>query len=382
MRANRLQLVQRLNLRGAQQYAALRKGNGRMFYTMNTTLEQRRTMLRDDRCVDWLASEWAEIPHLASDALYTLGCAAAFGNARAKAYLTDIARSSHRTHLPAQYVLNDFRRLQHYVTLGYSFAFVDAAGTYSQQLLAQVQNMIAQGVPQEEYVAHSWALGNGPLAVLSQCTAYFDDTKVSDLESVIIDSHFHDAFVGNKRVLTSTLPRMMELAPDEFSMCLLRGANATWRRHIQSALGYARIEALAHGVMVSTSQVHGFLNVGPQCDLATVDLVLTELINNAVKYRDPSKDKQRIQIAIPTDGSVMIVEDNGIGIVDTERVWDTGYREERNNADGTGLGLASARRRLERIGWSIGVESQPGQWTRFTLTPKDGDVSGGYPSAE
>jgi signal transduction histidine kinase len=60
------------------------------------------------------------------------------------------------------------------------------------------------------------------------------------------------------------------------------------------------------------------------------------------------------------------VQDNGIGIPPQARPRLFGIFEKFNNDyEGTGIGLAIVRKVTERMGGSVGVESEPGKGCRF-----------------
>ena len=63
----------------------------------------------------------------------------------------------------------------------------------------------------------------------------------------------------------------------------------------------------------------------------------------------------------------VVVEDNGVGIErkDINRVFEPYFTTK--GSEGTGLGLYMVKSTVEEIGGKISVESQPGQWTRFTI---------------
>jgi signal transduction histidine kinase len=94
---------------------------------------------------------------------------------------------------------------------------------------------------------------------------------------------------------------------------------------------------------------------------------------NAVKYRHPDRPGR---IAVGWDpvapGTVEVwVADNGIGIEPEffDRIFlifqRLGRREE---ADGTGIGLAVCKKIAEHHGGRIRVESTPGEGSRFIVT--------------
>jgi signal transduction histidine kinase len=62
------------------------------------------------------------------------------------------------------------------------------------------------------------------------------------------------------------------------------------------------------------------------------------------------------------------VRDNGIGIrqEDQAKLFEPFKRlNSKTDFPGTGLGLAIVRRAVERMGGSVGVESEPGKGSRF-----------------
>jgi signal transduction histidine kinase len=66
-------------------------------------------------------------------------------------------------------------------------------------------------------------------------------------------------------------------------------------------------------------------------------------------------------------------EDNGIGItrVDKERIFSLfGRLNSVDEFKGTGIGLAIVRKATERMGGKFGVESEPGQGSRFWIQLK------------
>lgn len=111
-------------------------------------------------------------------------------------------------------------------------------------------------------------------------------------------------------------------------------------------------------------------------DESLVTDLLQNLISNSLKYRNGDPPKIRIS-SFSEDGHWIIsVQDNGIGI-------DMQYADQiflifqrlhqRNEFEGTGIGLAICKRIVERHGGRIWVESEPGNGaTFFFALPKAG----------
>lgn len=116
----------------------------------------------------------------------------------------------------------------------------------------------------------------------------------------------------------------------------------------------------------------------PPCvgDRDQLDQVFSNLIDNALKYRDPQRE---LHITITGDraqDSVFYrVEDTGIGIPEEqlEKIFDIFHRVNKNNTkiQGEGLGLTSVRSILDRHDGHIAVESQSGHGSVFTVSLPD-----------
>lgn len=103
----------------------------------------------------------------------------------------------------------------------------------------------------------------------------------------------------------------------------------------------------------------------------TLMQILTNLLSNALKFVRPGV-KPAVSIrAEPQENSHRIwVEDNGIGIAPEhhERIFRVFERLHASDAyPGTGIGLAIVHKGIERLGGRMGIESKPGQGSRFWL---------------
>jgi len=106
--------------------------------------------------------------------------------------------------------------------------------------------------------------------------------------------------------------------------------------------------------------------------------ILSNLISNAIKYIDETKDQSFIQIAatITPAGAIINVRDNGIGIHPDylPRIFDMFFRATEKR-EGDGLGLYIVKEMLERLHATVSITSTLGEATDFTLTiPNAGQV--------
>ncbi len=106
-------------------------------------------------------------------------------------------------------------------------------------------------------------------------------------------------------------------------------------------------------------------------DRLSIEQVFGNLIDNAVKYLEPSRPGRIVVSGIEKpDGIEFRVSDNGRGIAgrDHERIFELFRRSGRQDRAGEGLGLAFVRNSVRRIGGEITVESELGQGSTFILT--------------
>jgi len=96
---------------------------------------------------------------------------------------------------------------------------------------------------------------------------------------------------------------------------------------------------------------------------------LANLITNAIKFVTPgTKPRVRILLEEQARDVRIWVEDNGIGIApeNHQRIFRV-FERLHGSYPGTGIGLAIVQRAVNRMGGRTGVESTPGQGSRFWI---------------
>ena len=132
-------------------------------------------------------------------------------------------------------------------------------------------------------------------------------------------------------------------------------------------------------------------------DPARLELVLLNLVANAIKYSDPEKGEPFVEIScvgpVPDAASaagvmtcVIAVKDNGLGIPDGDQpaIFDKFFRAHAHldhelGVTGTGLGLAIVIDCVQALGGSIRCESRPGEGTTFFITLPVGEPAADMP---
>lgn len=147
------------------------------------------------------------------------------------------------------------------------------------------------------------------------------------------------------------------------------------------------IEGLADAQRHQTDEAGAVVEVQKGLPVVVADRVALEqifgnLLDNAIKYLDPSRPG-RIDVSGETIGSRarISVRDNGRGIAthDHKRVFELFRRSGEQNRPGDGIGLAHVQTLVRSLGGRIGLTSELGKGTTFTvvlpLRPKTAAVS-------
>mgnify|MGYP001042369188 CR=1 FL=1 len=162
---------------------------------------------------------------------------------------------------------------------------------------------------------------------------------------------------------------------DRLINAILRLSREGRRALVVESLDMTRmIGGIADSVRHQTEAASAEIVVEPlpwlDSDRLAIEQVFSNLIDNAVKYLDPSRPGRIVVSGEEAAGGVVYrVADNGRGISDRdhERIFELFRRSGRQDRPGEGLGLAFVRNSVRRLGGEISVESELGQGSTFTL---------------
>jgi signal transduction histidine kinase len=106
-------------------------------------------------------------------------------------------------------------------------------------------------------------------------------------------------------------------------------------------------------------------------DIVFIKIIINNLISNAFKYSDPTKEYQIIKIKVKSDENniVIKIEDNGIGISEEyhQKVFDMFYILDSRKR-GTGLGLYIIKQSVTKLDGTIILDSILGVGSKFTIS--------------
>jgi two-component system sensor histidine kinase MtrB len=107
-----------------------------------------------------------------------------------------------------------------------------------------------------------------------------------------------------------------------------------------------------------------------RCDASRMSQVLTNLVNNAIKY-SPQGGRVRVTLARDDARALITVADEGVGIPagECEHIFEPFRRSPNSKADipGVGLGLSVSRRIVNAHGGHVRVTSVEGKGTTFHI---------------
>jgi signal transduction histidine kinase len=185
-------------------------------------------------------------------------------------------------------------------------------------------------------------------------------------------------------------PLAAKLPSDDRALQALRRGMGRIEALVEDLLALARVESIAQGRCDPANVVtevareleprleaeRGTLEVAVEpatvaCSEGLLRQALTNLLDNAVKYRRPDVTPRVKITGTPTDGRYELrVSDNGVGMSpdDTRHVFEPFFRAPlTRDLPGTGLGLAIVSRVVEASQGTVTVDSTLGQGSTFVV---------------
>lgn len=172
-------------------------------------------------------------------------------------------------------------------------------------------------------------------------------------------------------VITTSVERMNSLVRDLLAYSRVGNLNAA----PMNAVDLNKVVEWAHSnLKVKIEENQAALAIEPlptvRGDQVQLVQVFQNLIENAIKYRGTAPPRIQVSAEQPGSDWTITVRDNGVGIDARyhERIFGLFKRLHGREVPGTGIGLALAKRVIERHGGRIWVESALGHGSAFRFT--------------
>ncbi|CDG00625.1 Putative Sensor histidine kinase [Clostridium chauvoei JF4335] len=114
-------------------------------------------------------------------------------------------------------------------------------------------------------------------------------------------------------------------------------------------------------------------------DIKWVEFIINQVISNAIKYSRDKEPKISIYSTKENNSVALIIEDNGVGIIDRDlnRVFDKGFTGENGRIFGksTGIGLYLCKNLCDKLGLGLELKSQIGEGTKVKIIFPEGRLT-------
>lgn len=175
-------------------------------------------------------------------------------------------------------------------------------------------------------------------------------------------------------IMLQTVSRLNRMVSDLLDLAKIKAGKMALKREEVCINGQVDEMVQTFSVLIQTKkmQVCKELDAKLPCIMGDRDRLMQVFVNlfsNALKYT-PDGGKIVLRTVREGDGVRFSVEDNGPGMApqDLAKIFDKYERITTEKKEGTGLGLAIAHEIVNLHGGKIGVESQLGKGTTFSVT--------------
>jgi signal transduction histidine kinase len=233
------------------------------------------------------------------------------------------------------------------------------------QMLERLQNSFVQ---QREFLGNAAHELKTPVAVLkSTLQSLLQRPRSSEEYRAGLEQSLEDL-----QRLERLLQWMLKLARAE------QWAHGALRRDLQPVDLAASCEEAAERIRSLAETRHTKISVTAtgsaqlQADPGDLQLVWTNLLENAVRYSAEGKPVEVLVQGKNGGPAQVVFADHGAGIAESDlpHIFDRFYRGDPSRTRATGgfgLGLAIAKAMIEAYGWTIRAESTLGEGTRMTV---------------
>ncbi|MDP8980012.1 MAG: ATP-binding protein, partial [Acidobacteriota bacterium] len=183
---------------------------------------------------------------------------------------------------------------------------------------------------------------------------------------------------GDRHLLSlakANLERLQALMSDMLTWSQVGGTENTAIVSLKEALETA-LANLQEPIEQTAAQVNFDLLPEVGANRSQLTLVFQNLIGNALKFRSDEPPRLHIGATLENREWVVSIADNGQGFDSqfAEQIFQPFKRLHGPEIPGSGIGLASCKHAIERLGGRIWAESAPGQGAKFYFTLPQADA--------
>ena len=154
--------------------------------------------------------------------------------------------------------------------------------------------------------------------------------------------------------LVSQMLLFSKMELDEYPLHL---ESMNLKQELVQFFGETQPEYAAQGLIIT----HELCDAQVTADRAALNRVLTNILDNSVKYKTKEQGMMHVVLSDTGDGYQLSMTDDGPGVAHASlaKLFDLFYRESasrQNPQMGSGLGLAIVAKIIERMGWTIRAE--------------------------
>lgn len=235
--------------------------------------------------------------------------------------------------------------------------------------------------------AVDWGNGDVTLSHAANTLSFAGATNGYVFDGTLAPAAMVGSYLG---LLARRYRGKLDAKADEFIGFAIDGAERM-KRLINDLLGYSRVsnremkleaiktshlaDAVVRTLSERIAETGTEFAIEPlpaiQADAMQMERLFLNLFENAIKYRGDAPPRIRVAAKPRDDFWEFSVADNGIGIAPEfhEKIFEIFTRlHSRDKYQGTGIGLASCKRIVERHGGTIWVEPAPGGGSIFRFT--------------
>ncbi len=135
----------------------------------------------------------------------------------------------------------------------------------------------------------------------------------------------------------------------------------------ENVLDFYNVFLKSRGVTINTFADQSFPFIS---DKSIIELILHNLISNAIKYQKKDEFHKTINITVRTEPNqvIIIVEDNGIGIpIESQDVIFNLFHRASDQAEGMGFGLYNVKNAVQKLNGEIILTSNEGIGATFKV---------------